>query len=55
MTTEIELFTRRWEIVGVSDPVCEFGDTLLISCSMSSVTLPLELMRGTTRRMMPVF
>ena len=30
------------------------GDTLLISCSTSSLTLPLTLMRGETRRMIPV-
>ena len=45
---------RRCEIVGVSDPALPAA-TLEISCSMSSTTLPLELARGSTRRMMPVF
>ena len=53
LATEIELFTLRSEIVGVRLPT-EVGVTLLVSCSISMMTLPLALMRGTTRRMTPV-
>jgi Family of unknown function (DUF5681) len=51
--SEIELFTRRSETVGVRLAAVA-DDTLLISCSTSSLTLPLTLIRGDTRRMMPV-
>jgi hypothetical protein len=44
LATEISLLTFRCEIVGVND-VLACG-TLLISCSISSRTLPLEFTRG---------
>ena len=54
LATAIELLTRRCDTVGVSVAVAAPAATLLISCSMSSTTLPLALTRGSTRRMMPV-
>src|SRR5262245_22681487 len=53
LATATELCTLRVDTVGVSG-FAEFGTGLLISCSISSRTLPLTLMRGTTLRMMPV-
>ncbi len=53
VATEIELLTFRSDTVGVR-LVAVAAETLLISCSISSLTLPLTLMRGETRRMMPV-
>ena len=49
MATEIELRTFRSETVGVKLAAVA-GETLLISCSTSSLTFPLTLMRGETRR-----
>ena len=58
LATEMELLTLRCETVGVrlGVPIVEFDafETWLISCSMSSRTWPLTLIRGMTRRMMPV-
>ena len=54
LATAIELLTLRWETVGVSVVALALGATLLISCSISSSTLPLTLIRGRTRRMTPV-
>ena len=45
--------TRRCDTVGVRLPAVPAA-TLEISCSTSSSTLPLALMRGTTRRITPV-
>ena len=62
LATATELRTLRVETVGVSVLVAveeELVDVdaatgLEISCSTSSLTLPFALIRGTTRRMMPV-
>ncbi len=59
LATETELLTLRVETVGVSEFVEPEEDDLLatgllISCSISRRTLPLALMRGATRRMIPV-
>ena len=50
----IELLTLRCDTVGVSVPVEAVVETELISCSMSSNTLPLALILGATRKMTPV-
>ena len=53
--TDSVLLTFRSEMVGVNVPVALVLETLLISCSTSSLTVLLKLTRGTTRKIMPVF